>query len=174
MKTTIHHNAQETLKYSITNPPPNTSLFASPPGGFHSFYSLSSSPPPFLASYIPLRRKARSMEMARPRKTNGIGIGAEDTQICVVMVGLPARGKSLIAQKGELRPSIPLLFRQPRLTSTQPSGTSNGSRSTPWSSTWATIAARTLPGRALTSSTIPTRRASVCGVPLPRPLSRTC
>jgi 6-phosphofructo-2-kinase/fructose-2,6-biphosphatase 2 len=42
------------------------------------------------------------MEMARPRKTNGIGIGVEDTQICVVMVGLPARGKSLIAQKGEL------------------------------------------------------------------------
>jgi 6-phosphofructo-2-kinase/fructose-2,6-biphosphatase 2 len=41
------------------------------------------------------------MEMARPRKTNGIGIGVEDTQICVVMVGLPARGKSLIAQKGE-------------------------------------------------------------------------
>lgn len=40
------------------------------------------------------------MEMARPRKTNGLGIQVEDTQICVVMVGLPARGKSLIAQKG--------------------------------------------------------------------------
>ncbi|KIN02657.1 hypothetical protein OIDMADRAFT_120329 [Oidiodendron maius Zn] len=39
--------------------------------------------------------------MARPRKTNGIGIGVEDTQICVVMVGLPARGKSLIAQKAQ-------------------------------------------------------------------------
>jgi hypothetical protein len=40
------------------------------------------------------------MEIARPRRTNGIGIQVEDTQICVVMVGLPARGKSLIAQKG--------------------------------------------------------------------------
>lgn len=41
------------------------------------------------------------MELARPkRKTNGTGVQVEDTQICVVMVGLPARGKSLIAQKG--------------------------------------------------------------------------
>lgn len=36
-----------------------------------------------------------------PAKTNGIGIQVEDTKICVVMVGLPARGKSFIAQKGE-------------------------------------------------------------------------
>ena len=34
------------------------------------------------------------------RKTNGEGVQVEDTRICVVMVGLPARGKSLIAQKG--------------------------------------------------------------------------
>src|SRR5277367_5161564 len=34
------------------------------------------------------------------KKTNGTGVQVEDTQICVVMVGLPARGKSLIAQKG--------------------------------------------------------------------------
>lgn len=33
---------------------------------------------------------------------NGVGVQAEDTRICVVMVGLPARGKSLIAQKGML------------------------------------------------------------------------
>ncbi|KAL9127443.1 MAG: hypothetical protein Q9217_003680 [Psora testacea] len=33
------------------------------------------------------------------RKTNGDGVQVEDTRICVVMVGLPARGKSLIAQK---------------------------------------------------------------------------
>lgn len=32
--------------------------------------------------------------------SNGIAVQAEDTRICVVMVGLPARGKSLIAQKG--------------------------------------------------------------------------
>jgi 6-phosphofructo-2-kinase/fructose-2,6-biphosphatase 2 len=49
------------------------------------------------------------MELARPnRKTNGAGIQVEDTQICVVMVGLPARGKSLIAQKGS--PPIGLLY----------------------------------------------------------------
>ncbi|KAI9770707.1 MAG: Fructose-2,6-bisphosphatase [Geoglossum simile] len=30
---------------------------------------------------------------------NGFGVQVEDTRICVVMVGLPARGKSLIAQK---------------------------------------------------------------------------
>ena len=35
------------------------------------------------------------------RRTNGAGVQAEDTRICVVMVGLPARGKSLIAQKGK-------------------------------------------------------------------------
>jgi len=29
-----------------------------------------------------------------------VGVQVEDTRICVVMVGLPARGKSLIAQKG--------------------------------------------------------------------------
>lgn len=35
-------------------------------------------------------------------KTNGVGVQVEDTRICVVMVGLPARGKSLIAQKGRI------------------------------------------------------------------------
>ncbi len=37
---------------------------------------------------------------AHYRKTNGEGVQVEDTRIAVVMVGLPARGKSLIAQKG--------------------------------------------------------------------------
>ena len=31
---------------------------------------------------------------------NGLGISTENTRICIVMVGLPARGKSLIARKG--------------------------------------------------------------------------
>ncbi|KAG9246470.1 6-phosphofructo-2-kinase-domain-containing protein [Calycina marina] len=35
----------------------------------------------------------------KSRTINGVGVQVEDTQICVVMVGLPARGKSLIAQK---------------------------------------------------------------------------
>ena len=30
-----------------------------------------------------------------------MGVQAEDTRICVIMVGLPARGKSLIAQKSK-------------------------------------------------------------------------
>lgn len=47
-------------------------------------------------------RRVPPGEFARPnRKTNGSGVQAEDTRICVVMVGLPARGKSLIATKGE-------------------------------------------------------------------------
>ena len=36
------------------------------------------------------------------RRTNSIGVQVEDIRICVVMVGLPARGKSLIAGKGTL------------------------------------------------------------------------
>jgi 6-phosphofructo-2-kinase/fructose-2,6-biphosphatase 2 len=53
--------------------------------------------------YAPNMRAVPAGEFVRPsRKTNGAGVQAEDTRICVVMVGLPARGKSLIAQKGRL------------------------------------------------------------------------
>lgn len=38
--------------------------------------------------------------LAPKRKVNGAGVQVDQTHICVVMVGLPARGKSLIAQKG--------------------------------------------------------------------------
>ena len=34
------------------------------------------------------------------KHANGKGVQVEETRIAVVMVGLPARGKSLIAQKG--------------------------------------------------------------------------
>ncbi|KAL8409494.1 hypothetical protein RB594_007798 [Gaeumannomyces avenae] len=34
-------------------------------------------------------------------KQNGVGVRAEDAKLCVVMVGLPARGKSYIAQKAQ-------------------------------------------------------------------------
>ena len=47
-----------------------------------------------------------------PRRTNGVGVAAEDTKICVVMVGLPARGKSFIAQKGA-PPTLPPSFPAP-------------------------------------------------------------
>lgn len=49
-----------------------------------------------------LERSASSGFFSRNRKTNGVGVQVGDeVQICVVMVGLPARGKSLIAQKSE-------------------------------------------------------------------------
>ncbi|OAA57956.1 fructose-bisphosphatase [Niveomyces insectorum RCEF 264] len=35
------------------------------------------------------------------RGTNGLGVQVEDLKVCVVMVGLPARGKSFIAQKAQ-------------------------------------------------------------------------
>lgn len=43
-------------------------------------------------------------------KANGRGVQVEDTRICVVMVGLPARGKSYIAQKGNYRLRLLLLL----------------------------------------------------------------
>ena len=39
------------------------------------------------------------------KNANGTGVQVEETRIAVVMVGLPARGKSLIAQKGIPTPS---------------------------------------------------------------------
>lgn len=42
-------------------------------------------------------------------KANGRGVQVEDTRICVVMVGLPARGKSYIAQKGNYRSALCVL-----------------------------------------------------------------
>lgn len=47
----------------------------------------------------PMGRVPTRQSIAPGRKTNGPGVGPEETMICVVMVGLPARGKSLIAQK---------------------------------------------------------------------------
>lgn len=35
------------------------------------------------------------------KKVNAAGVQSDDSKICVVMVGLPARGKSLIAGKGK-------------------------------------------------------------------------
>lgn len=78
------------------------------------------------------------MELARPnRKTNGAGIQVEDTQICVVMVGLPARGKSLIAQKGMFPPLADYILIGRSATDdlpTQLNATSNGCPSMPKSS----------------------------------------
>lgn len=48
-------------------------------------------------------------------QTNVRGVQVEDTRIVVVMVGLPARGKSLIAQKGAL-PSYHYVWHVLKLT----------------------------------------------------------
>lgn len=45
-----------------------------------------------------------SARLILPTRTNSQNEQVEDTRIAVVMVGLPARGKSLIAQKGERLP----------------------------------------------------------------------
>lgn len=47
-----------------------------------------------------LHRSGSSGFFAQKRRTNGVGV-QDEVQICVVMVGLPARGKSLIAQKSK-------------------------------------------------------------------------
>ena len=63
--------------------------------------ALDQIPPETTQQYKPEMRKVSEGQMMRPnRKTNGSGVQAPETRICVVMVGLPARGKSLIAQKG--------------------------------------------------------------------------
>ncbi|EGP91124.1 unnamed protein product [Zymoseptoria tritici ST99CH_1A5] len=51
------------------------------------------------ADFMRPAMRTRATSTAKNSKTNGVGIQPEDTRICVVMVGLPARGKSLIAQK---------------------------------------------------------------------------
>ncbi|TIA45902.1 bifunctional 6-phosphofructo-2-kinase/fructose-2,6-bisphosphate 2-phosphatase [Aureobasidium pullulans] len=62
--------------------------------------ALDQIPPDVRQQYKPEMRKVSEGQMMRPnRKTNGSGVQAQETRICVVMVGLPARGKSLIAQK---------------------------------------------------------------------------
>jgi 6-phosphofructo-2-kinase/fructose-2,6-biphosphatase 2 len=60
--------------------------------------------------FAPQMRKVPTGDLVKPSKrTNGVGVQAEDTRICVVMVGLPARGKSLIAQKGKVNASTACL-----------------------------------------------------------------
>lgn len=47
-----------------------------------------------------MRPATRTLRAGSEARANGTGVQAEDSRICVVLVGLPARGKSLIAQKG--------------------------------------------------------------------------
>ena len=72
-----------------------------------------------LSKYIVLREARDQRQraiMATPyKKTNRQGVQVEDTRIVVVMVGLPARGKSLIAQKG-MRPSYLYSWHELKLT----------------------------------------------------------
>lgn len=84
------------LVTSRDQPKPHPSTFSAPQLLQNPFNFLES-----LLQRLHLLQIAAKMQLARPsRKTNGDGVQVEETQICVVMVGLPARGKSLIAQKG--------------------------------------------------------------------------
>ena len=47
-----------------------------------------------------MTRHEQAAVPTRYRNANGKGVQVEETRIAVIMVGLPARGKSLIAQKG--------------------------------------------------------------------------
>lgn len=60
--------------------------------------------PNTVSAYLILAKSFASfIIVTMPSKTNnGVGVQVEDTKICVVMVGLPARGKSYIAQLGML------------------------------------------------------------------------
>jgi 6-phosphofructo-2-kinase / fructose-2,6-biphosphatase 2 len=56
-------------------------------------------------TFVPNMRAVPMGDFLKPdKRTNGYGVQADDTRICVIMVGLPARGKSLIAQKGKSNP----------------------------------------------------------------------
>lgn len=96
-------------------------------------------------------------------KTNGVGVQVEDTRICVVMVGLPARGKSLIAQKGMCRWHNEQAWRQDHSLTLelQSSDTSAGSQLQQNASMSVHIVATTPHSLQQTSSTPTIRRASV-------------
>ncbi|KAL9083450.1 MAG: hypothetical protein Q9165_008526 [Trypethelium subeluteriae] len=63
---------------------------------------------------VPFKAEMRKIPtggfLSPSKRTNSMGVQAEDTRICVIMVGLPARGKSLIAQKSAEGPNN--LFRR--------------------------------------------------------------
>lgn len=82
-----------------------------------------------------MRPQTRTLRAGSEARANGTGVQAEDTRICVVMVGLPARGKSLIAQKG--RQVLHSLARvMTRMSAPQPSNwhadSNDPSRSLSW------------------------------------------
>lgn len=96
------------------------------------------------------------------RKTNGEGVQVEGTRIAVVMVGLPARGKSLIAQKGitSIHSRYQAQAEADRRIPIQSSATWLGFPFRRRPSMLAPTAVQTLPNPQPTSSTHPTRMAS--------------
>ena len=97
-------------------------------------------------------------------KTNGQGVQVEDTRIVVVMVGLPARGKSLIAQKGTSFPQTMILAQAEADSGhlNQSSGTWDGSPYARRPSMSALTADRIPHGLLPTSSIRPIKKESVC------------
>ena len=57
-------------------------------------------PPSIDASFRLAQTVSEAGVIKMPASADGVAVQVQDTRICVVMVGLPARGKSLIAQKG--------------------------------------------------------------------------
>lgn len=113
-------------------------------------------------------------DLMRPsRKTNGIGVQAEDTRICVVMVGLPARGKSLIAGKGISHCFNKYGLDDVTYTARQSFATSTGSLYEHKPSTSANIGVLRLPTPPPTSSTPTTKMARRCAGPPPKLPSQT-
>lgn len=105
-------------------------------------------------------------------KTNGVGVQVEDTRICVVMVGLPARGKSLIAQKGTCGWYNEQSSKEDHSLTlkSQSSDISDGSQLLQNASTSVHIVATTHHSPQQTSSIPTTRRASVfAGQPQKQP-----
>lgn len=175
-----------------TRRPCNDSLFINSPyltifaslslAAFLIFFTLIviiASTPFDLRSLPGLTLKSYTMPFRFYRKTNGYGVQSDDAKICVVMVGLPARGKSLIAGKGMLTNNPPGLDRlccrctnKPRCK--QPCATSRGWVSRLTSSTSAATVVRILPSPQLRSSTRATQTGSVFDVQLPKRLSLIC
>jgi len=176
---------QESLESPITNTPTTLAPSPSPP---HAMPSAM--PPPKSVANTAIADTRRTSTAWSPQgefmfpasrtrpssKVNGVGVQVEDTRICVVMVGLPARGKSLIAQKGMLQSSkgVHSLKNSPLIPISQLSGIWAGSRSPRNASMSETTAALILRNRQQTSSTRTTKRASdFAELPLRLP-SPTC
>ena len=150
---TVNHRTHQTPSCGKAAP--------SPPIAF-AFTSTGAQSQSRLRHILTMSLSIAHEDVANLHSVNGVGVQAEDTRICVVMVGLPARGKSLIAQKGTgFRNSF---FQTVDLTPTQWSATSHGYQSRQKHSTSDPTVGKTRRSRKQSSSIHPTRKASGSGM----------